>query len=107
MRKIREVLRLAFGAGLELRKIERSLGISHTTASSYVARARAADLSWPLPEGMDDTILDRLLFTRSSPPSGLSRSGSRGATAGSRRPECSAAAGRGATGRSWSGRSAP
>ena len=52
MRKIREVLRLAFGAGLELRKIERSLGISHATVSSYVARARAADLSWPLPESL-------------------------------------------------------
>ena len=34
MRKIREVLRLAFGAGLELRKIERSLGISHATVSN-------------------------------------------------------------------------
>ena len=67
MRKIREVLRLAFGAGLELRKIERSLGISHATASSYVARARAADLSWPLPESLDDAMLDRLLFPRPAP----------------------------------------
>ena len=67
MRKIREVLRLALGVGLELRKIERSLGISHTTVSSYVARARAADLSWPLPDGMDDAMLDRLLFPRPAP----------------------------------------
>jgi len=36
MRKIREVLRLAFGVGLALRKIERSMGISHATVSSYV-----------------------------------------------------------------------
>ena len=63
VRKIREVLRLAF-AGLELRKIEHNLGISHTMASSYVAGARAADLSWPLPESLDDTMLDRLLFPR-------------------------------------------
>jgi hypothetical protein len=48
MRKIREVLRLAFGVGLALRKIERSMGISHATVSSYITRARAADLSWPL-----------------------------------------------------------
>jgi len=67
MRKIREVLRLALGAGLELRKIERSLGISHATVSSYVTRARAADLSWPLPESFDDTMLDRLLFPKPAP----------------------------------------
>lgn len=67
MRKIREVLRLALGVGLELRKIERSLGISHTTVSSYVARARAADLSWPLPDAFDDAVLDRLLFPKPAP----------------------------------------
>ncbi len=67
MRKIREVLRLAFGVGLALRKIERSMGISHATASSYVTRARAADLSWPLPESLDDTALDRLLFPKPAP----------------------------------------
>ena len=67
MRKIREVLRLVFGAGLELRKIERSLGISHATASGYVARARAADLSWPLPDSLDDAMLERLLFPRPAP----------------------------------------
>ena len=67
MRKIREVLRLAFGVGLALRKIERSMGISHATVSSYVTRARAADLSWPLPESLDDTALDRLLFPKPAP----------------------------------------
>src|SRR3989304_1930734 len=44
MRKIREVLRLAFGAGLELRKIERSLGISHATVSNYVDT-----VAWDIP----------------------------------------------------------
>jgi transposase len=67
MRKIREVLRLAFGVGLALRKIECSMRISHATASSYVARARAADLSWPLPESLDDTALERLLFPKPAP----------------------------------------
>jgi len=67
MRKTREVLRLAFSAGLELRKVGRSLGISHVTVSSYVARARAAGLSWPLPESLDDTMLDRLLFPPPAP----------------------------------------
>jgi hypothetical protein len=35
--------------------------------SSYVVRARAADLSWPLPESLDDAMLDRLLFPRPAP----------------------------------------
>jgi len=64
MRKIREVLRLAFFAGLELRKIERSLSISHATAASYVAKAEAVGLSWPLPDHLDDTALERLFFPK-------------------------------------------
>ncbi len=69
MRFIREVLRLAFGVGLSLREIERSLSISHVTASGYVARAREAGLSWPLPEQLDDGALARLLFPRPAPSS--------------------------------------
>ena len=69
MRFIREVLRLAFGVGLSLREIERSLSISHVTASGYVARAREAGLSWPLPEQLDDGALARLLFPRPVPSS--------------------------------------
>jgi len=68
MRKIREVLRLSFGVGLELRKISRSIGISHATVSGYVTRARAANLSWPLPKSLDDAMLDRLLFPPLAPP---------------------------------------
>jgi transposase len=64
MRKIREVLRLALGAGLELRKIERSLSISHATAASYLAKANAAGLSWPLPDSLDDGALERLFFPK-------------------------------------------
>jgi transposase len=64
MRKIREVLRLALGAGLELRKIERSLLVSHATAASYIAKAKAAGLSWPLPDALDDGALERLFFPK-------------------------------------------
>jgi transposase len=64
MRKIREVLRLALGAGLELRKIERSLLVSHATAASYIAKAKAAGLSWPLPDSLDDGALERLFFPK-------------------------------------------
>src|SRR3989338_4963763 len=61
MRKIKEVLRLFFEAGLTARKIGRSLSISHPTVLSYLSRARAEGLGWPLPEGLDDTALERLL----------------------------------------------
>src|SRR3970282_2581454 len=64
MRKIREVLRLALGAGLELRKIERSLSISHATAARYLAKAKASGLSWPLPDSLDDGALERLFFPK-------------------------------------------
>jgi transposase len=67
MRKIREVLRLALGVGLELRKIERSMGISAATAAGYVTRASAAGLSWPLPPDLDDTALGNRLFPKSTP----------------------------------------
>lgn len=71
MRKIKEVLRLSFEAGLTAREIGRSLSISHPTVLSYLSRARAEGLGWPLPEGLDDAALERLL---SAPPAASSPS---------------------------------
>src|SRR5579871_4769161 len=65
MRKIKEVLRLSFEAGLTAREIGRSLSISHPTVLNYLSRARAEGLGWPLPEGLSDVALERLL---SDPP---------------------------------------
>lgn len=62
MRKIREILRLAWGAQLGTRQTARSCSISHVTVLSYLRRAQAAGLSWPLPEALDETALQRLLF---------------------------------------------
>ena len=45
MRKIRDVLRLAFGEGLSRRQVSASLGIPFTTVSDHVRRAKAAGLS--------------------------------------------------------------
>ena len=53
MRRIREVLRLRH-QGLTERVIARTLGVSNGVVHGYVRRARLAELSWPLPEGMDD-----------------------------------------------------
>jgi DNA-binding transcriptional regulator LsrR (DeoR family) len=62
MRRIRDVLRLKFEAGLSDRVLATAVGISKGAVASYVSRARAAGLSWPLPAGMDDTALERRLF---------------------------------------------
>ena len=62
MRKIREVLRLKFGCGQSIRDISQSCSIGKSTVSDYLLRASAAGLSWPLPESVDDTSLERLLF---------------------------------------------
>jgi len=69
MRKIHEVLRLKWESKLSNRSIAHSCGISHSTVSKYVHRAKAAGLSWPLPDALDEDQLYRLLFPKSAPPS--------------------------------------
>ncbi|MBK8909021.1 MAG: transposase [Rhodospirillales bacterium] len=61
MRKIRDVLRL-HAAGLSKRRIAASLTIGATAAGAYLRRARRAGLTWPLPEGLSDEDLERLVF---------------------------------------------
>ena len=72
MRKIRELLRLKYELGRSHREIAMSLGIANSTVSDYVRRARAAGVSWPLPEGLDDAALEAALFP-GTPPSRLRR----------------------------------
>ena len=62
MRKIHEVLRLHFEQGRSKREIARITNVSPSTVSDYVARAKLAGLSQPLPPNCDDTVLERLLF---------------------------------------------
>jgi predicted transcriptional regulator len=52
MRKIREVLRLRLDHGLPQRTVAQSLGLSQGAVHVYVARARRAGLSWPLPRAV-------------------------------------------------------
>ena len=65
MRKIREVLRLKYGLEKTIREISQSCLIGKSTVSDYLLRASAAGISWPLPEDLDDTGLERLLFPSS------------------------------------------
>jgi len=69
MRKIHEVLRLKWDAGLSNRAIARSCSISPTTVSEYVRRAKTAGLTWLLPETLGVDQLYRRLFPRPAPPS--------------------------------------
>ena len=67
MRKIREVLRLTFAEGLSRRQVGAAAGVPFTTVSDYVARAVAAGVSWPLPDGLDDAELEALLYPPALP----------------------------------------
>ncbi|SBW85167.1 Putative transposase y4bL/y4kJ/y4tB (plasmid) [Pseudomonas veronii 1YdBTEX2] len=60
MRKIREVLRLKFDAGLSVRKIAASLSIGHSSAGDYLCRFAASGLQWPI--DISDAELNRRLF---------------------------------------------
>jgi transposase len=65
MRHIDEVLRLA-AHGLSQHEISASVGISRTSVRNYLARARHAGLSWPLPDDLDAAGVEARLFTRSA-----------------------------------------
>ena len=62
MRKIRELLRLRLENRLPQRSIAESLGLSQGAISTYLSRARAAGIGWPIPEELDDAQLEALLF---------------------------------------------
>jgi hypothetical protein len=68
MRQIRDVLRLHCAARLSQRATAASLGLSQGAVSGYLSRARAAGVSCPLPEDVDDARLEALLFP---PPAGI------------------------------------
>ena len=62
MRQIKEVLRLKWSQGLSQRQIAHSLGISRPAIAEYLHRAEQAGLSWPVPESLDETAIEQLLF---------------------------------------------
>lgn len=62
MRMIKEVLRLHHSCGLSNKQISKSLGCSRGAVSEYLHRAKAAGLSWPLPDELDDQEIEQRLF---------------------------------------------
>ena len=70
MRKSKEVLRLRYELRLGQREIARACSISQSTVHAYLNRAAAAGVSWPLPEGWDESRLDAALFGEPRPSQG-------------------------------------
>jgi len=66
MRKVREVLRLKHALGVSEREIAVSVGISRSTVAEYLRRAAVIGIRWPVPAELDDSELERRLFTPAS-----------------------------------------
>ena len=65
MRKLREVLRLSYSAGLSIRKISASTKISVGSIQSILKLAVQLKITWPLPEDWDDQTLALKFYPRS------------------------------------------
>jgi transposase len=65
MRQVREVLRLKHVCGHSGHQIAAMVGISRYTVAEYLRRAGVVGITWPVPAELDDTALERQLF---SPP---------------------------------------
>jgi transposase len=64
------MLRLT-GDGVSAREIARIVNASRTTIQGYQKRARAAGLTWPLPDDVTDEVLQARLFARTGSQTGL------------------------------------
>lgn len=60
MRKIKEVIRLKYEAGLSNRAIASACKVSNSTVGEYLKRAEQAGVSWPLGNMGEDEIMQRL-----------------------------------------------
>jgi transposase len=73
MRQLRELLRLKYEAGLPHRAIAQACAVGLGTVTTYLQRAAAAGLQWPLPADLDDAQLEARLFTRPACPQASDR----------------------------------
>lgn len=62
MMNVREILCLRHDADLTRAEVSAAAGVSEWTVTNVVKRARAAGLSWPLPDGLDDVALQARLY---------------------------------------------
>ena len=67
VRRIKEVLRLAYLEALSERQIALGANMKKTTVHDYLLRARRASVTWSDVQAMDDDGLERLLFPAEAP----------------------------------------
>ena len=67
MRKIRDILRLKYEAHFSNRQIAASIGSSRSTVQECLRRCREADITWPVPETLDESALIAKLYRRAAP----------------------------------------
>lgn len=65
MRKLREVLRLRYSAELSIRQISASTKISVGSIQNILKQGEQHQLSWPLPDALDDQALALLFYPAS------------------------------------------
>ena len=71
MRKVKEILRLKYELGKSQREIKRICGIGKTTVQECLRRAKVTGISWPLPSGMTEEELEKLLFPENAEKFGI------------------------------------
>jgi transposase len=70
VRQIKEILRLHYESHLGERQIAALCQVGKGTVQRFLQRAAATGLSWPLPEELDDTQMEQLLFPPPACPAG-------------------------------------
>ncbi|MBI3568334.1 MAG: IS21 family transposase [Gemmatimonadetes bacterium] len=68
MRKVLDVLRLAYDQRLSQREIARCLALSQSTINEYLRRFTASGLPWPVPDEVDEAALEQRLFAQPERP---------------------------------------
>ena len=69
MRKLKDLLRLKYEAGLSQRQIAGALRLSLGVVNKYLHAAQAAGIAWPLPDDLSEAQLRRRLFPPDASPS--------------------------------------
>lgn len=73
MRKLREILRLLSVGDVPIREIARRTGTAPSTVRETIKRITAANLRWPLPEGLSDAELEACLYKNAGKKQGHRR----------------------------------
>ena len=62
MKKIRQILRMKYQHKNSHSEIARNVNVSSSTVHDCIIRAKQANLTWPIPEDLDDEQLENLLY---------------------------------------------